>query len=85
MYDVRLARISALTTGQLIEQIKQMALAIDQSWAQRRYEQAVAQRKMVGYRTRTARRTCLGTTCRRSGRGCLRTHRRTGQGRETRR
>ncbi|MGH3673254.1 MAG: HNH endonuclease signature motif containing protein, partial [Pseudonocardiaceae bacterium] len=39
-----------LTTGQLIEQIKKMAIAIDPAWAQRRYEQAVAERKIVGYR-----------------------------------
>jgi hypothetical protein len=39
-----------LTTGQLIEQIKKMAIAIDPDWAQRRYEQALADRKVVGYR-----------------------------------
>ena len=48
--DALLSRMSTLTTGQLIEQIKKMALAIDPAWAQRRYEQAVAQRKVVGYR-----------------------------------
>jgi hypothetical protein len=48
--DVLLARVSTLITGQLIEQIKKMALAIDPGWAQRRYEQAVAERKVVGYR-----------------------------------
>ncbi|MBV8994929.1 MAG: DUF222 domain-containing protein, partial [Pseudonocardiales bacterium] len=48
--DTLLPRIAMLTRGQLIEQIKKMALAIDPAWAQRRYEQAVAQRKVVGYR-----------------------------------
>jgi hypothetical protein len=48
--DTLLPRVSALTTGQLIEQIKKMAIAIDPAWAQRRYEQAVAERKVVGYR-----------------------------------
>jgi uncharacterized protein DUF222 len=48
--DGLLARVSKLTTGQLIEQIKKMAIAIDPAWARRRYEQAVAQRKVVGYR-----------------------------------
>jgi hypothetical protein len=48
--DALLPRISTLTTGQLIEQIKKMAIVIDPAWAQRRYEQAVAERKVVGYR-----------------------------------
>ncbi len=39
-----------LTTGQLIEQIKKLAIAVDPDWARRRYEQAVAGRKVVGYR-----------------------------------
>ncbi len=39
-----------LTTGQLIEQIKKWAIAVDPEWARRRYEQAVADRKVVGYR-----------------------------------
>ncbi|MGH8656688.1 MAG: DUF222 domain-containing protein, partial [Gammaproteobacteria bacterium] len=45
-----LPRVSRLTTGQLIEQIKRLAIAIDPEWARRRYEQAVAERKVVGYR-----------------------------------
>lgn len=45
-----LPRAQRLTTGQLTEQIKKMAIAIDPEWAQRRYEQAVAERKVVGYR-----------------------------------
>jgi hypothetical protein len=48
--DALLPRTSKLTTGQLVEQIKKMAIAIDPDWAQRRYEQAVAERKVVGYR-----------------------------------
>jgi hypothetical protein len=45
-----LPRTPTLTTGQLIEQIKKMAIALDPDWARRRYEQAVADRKVVGYR-----------------------------------
>ncbi|MGH3534610.1 MAG: DUF222 domain-containing protein [Pseudonocardiaceae bacterium] len=45
-----LPRAPGLTTGQLIEQIKKLAIALDPEWAQRRYEQAVADRKVVGYR-----------------------------------
>ena len=39
-----------LTTGQLIEQIKKLAISVDPEWARRRYEQALAERKVVGYR-----------------------------------
>jgi hypothetical protein len=39
-----------LTTGQLIEQIKKLAITVDPEWARRRYEQAVADRTVVGYR-----------------------------------
>jgi hypothetical protein len=45
-----LPRAPGLTTGQLIEQIKKMAIAVDPDWARRRYEQAVVDRKVVGYR-----------------------------------
>jgi hypothetical protein len=45
-----LPRTAKLTTGQLIEQIKKLAIALDPDWAQRRYEQAIADRKVVGYR-----------------------------------
>ncbi len=45
-----LPRAPGLTTGQLIEQIKRLAIAVDPEWARRRYEQAVADRKVVGYR-----------------------------------
>jgi hypothetical protein len=39
-----------LTTGQLIEKIKKLAISVDPEWARRRYEQALAERKVVGYR-----------------------------------
>ncbi|MGH3779084.1 MAG: DUF222 domain-containing protein [Pseudonocardiaceae bacterium] len=45
-----LPRVPKLTTGQLIEQLKKLAIAIDPDWARRRYEQAIAERKVVGYR-----------------------------------
>ncbi|MGH3934177.1 MAG: DUF222 domain-containing protein [Pseudonocardiaceae bacterium] len=45
-----LGRAPGWTTGQLIEQIKKLAIAVDPDWARRRYEQAVADRKVVGYR-----------------------------------
>jgi len=43
-------RAPGLTTGQLIEQIKKLAIALDPEWARRRYEQALADRKVVSYR-----------------------------------
>ena len=45
-----LARVPTLTTGQLIDQIKKMAIAIDPEWAQRRYEHALVERRVVGHR-----------------------------------
>lgn len=45
-----LPRAPGLTTGQLIEQVKKLAIALDPEWARRRYEQAIADRKVVGYR-----------------------------------
>jgi len=45
-----LPRVGQLTTGQLIDQIKKLAIALDPDWARRRYEQAVAERKVVGHR-----------------------------------
>src|SRR6476469_2062997 len=45
-----LPRAPGWTTGQLIEQIKKLAIAVDPDWARRRYEQALADRKVVGYR-----------------------------------
>jgi hypothetical protein len=41
---------AGLTTGQLCERIKKMAIAIDPDWARKRYEQAVRDRTVVGYR-----------------------------------
>ncbi|HET6214381.1 MAG TPA: DUF222 domain-containing protein, partial [Micromonosporaceae bacterium] len=38
------------TTGQLVERIKRWAIAIDPHWAQRRYEQAIRGRRVVGSR-----------------------------------
>jgi hypothetical protein len=48
--DRLLPEASRLTTGLLIERIKKMAIAIDPDWARRRYEEAVRDRKVVGYR-----------------------------------
>jgi hypothetical protein len=45
-----LPRLGELTTGALIEAIKTHAIALDPDWAQRRYEQALADRKIVGRR-----------------------------------
>ena len=45
-----LPRAPKLTTGQLAEQIKKLAIAVDPDWARRRYEQALADRKVVGHR-----------------------------------
>lgn len=45
-----LPRAPKLTTGQLIDQIKKLAISADPEWARRRYEQALAERKVVGYR-----------------------------------
>jgi hypothetical protein len=50
LYGERLPRAPGLTTGQLIEQVKKLAIALDPEWARRRYEQAIADRKVVGYR-----------------------------------
>ncbi|HEX2357430.1 MAG TPA: DUF222 domain-containing protein [Micromonosporaceae bacterium] len=45
---VLLPQAAGWTTGQLIEQIKRSAIALDPQWARRRYEQAVAGRRVVG-------------------------------------
>jgi hypothetical protein len=45
-----LTRVPTLTTDQLIDQIKKLAIAIDPQWARRRYEHAIADRKVIGYR-----------------------------------
>ncbi|HEU5156994.1 MAG TPA: DUF222 domain-containing protein [Streptosporangiaceae bacterium] len=39
-----------LTTGQLAERVKRLAIAIDPEWVLRRYAEAVRGRKVVGYR-----------------------------------
>ncbi|MGQ0632006.1 MAG: DUF222 domain-containing protein, partial [Sporichthyaceae bacterium] len=39
-----------LTTGQLVDQIKTMAIALDPEWARRRYEAKVADRRVVASR-----------------------------------
>jgi len=39
-----------LTTGQLIEQLKRAAIAVDPDWARRRYERALSERKVIGTR-----------------------------------
>ncbi|HEU5156326.1 MAG TPA: DUF222 domain-containing protein [Streptosporangiaceae bacterium] len=48
--DALLPGAPQLTTGQLTEQIKRLAIAIDPDWARRRYAEAVRERKVVGYR-----------------------------------
>ncbi|MQA12935.1 MAG: DUF222 domain-containing protein [Pseudonocardiaceae bacterium] len=48
--EALLPRLGELTTGALIEAIKKAAIAIDPDWARRRYEQALADRKVVGRR-----------------------------------
>lgn len=48
--DQLLPEAPALTTGQLAERVKRLAIAIDPTWARRRYEEAVRTRKVVGYR-----------------------------------
>jgi hypothetical protein len=45
-----LRMVDPLTTGQLVERVKKLAIAIDPDWARRRYEIAVADRKVVGFR-----------------------------------
>ena len=45
-----LPRVGQLTTGQLIDQIKKLAITLDPDWARRRYEQALADRKVIGHR-----------------------------------
>jgi hypothetical protein len=45
-----LPRAPGWTTGQLIERIKRWAIAVDPGWAQRRYQQAITRRRVVGQR-----------------------------------
>lgn len=56
-----------LTTGQLIEQLKRAAIAVDPDWARRRYERALGERKVIGPVTRMGPRTWAATTCPSSG------------------
>lgn len=68
-----LPRVPGLTTGQLIEQIKKLAIALDPDWARRRYEQAIAQRQVIGRRNPdgsanlSVRRTRPDSTCSSTG------------------
>jgi hypothetical protein len=48
--DALLPSAPGWTTGQLIEQVKRLAIALDPGWARRRYEQAVRGRRVVGSR-----------------------------------
>jgi hypothetical protein len=48
--DALVPAAAELTTGQLIEQIKRYAIALDPQWARRRYEQALRGRRVVGTR-----------------------------------
>jgi hypothetical protein len=58
-----LPRAPELTTGQLVEQIKKLAIAVDPDWARRRYEQALADRKVVGYRNADGSANLSGLIC----------------------
>jgi hypothetical protein len=44
-----LSEAGLLTTGQLIERIRKLAVAIDPEWTNRRYEESVVGRKVVAY------------------------------------
>ena len=48
--DRLLPEAPELTTGQLIDRVKRTAIALDPEWSRRRYEDAVRERKVVGYR-----------------------------------
>lgn len=48
--DTLLPRAIELTTGELVDVIKKHAIALDPDWARHRYEQALADRKVVGRR-----------------------------------
>ena len=52
-----------LTTGQLCERIKRMAIALDPDWSRRRYEDAVRSRKVVGYRNEDGTGNVCGISC----------------------
>jgi Domain of unknown function (DUF222) len=55
-----LPRAPDLTTRQLIEQVKKLAIALDPDWARRRYEQALAERKVIGRRNPDGSATLSG-------------------------
>lgn len=48
--DALLPRATELTTGELIDEIKKHAIALDPEWARHRYEETLADRKVVGRR-----------------------------------
>src|SRR5207245_5063505 len=48
--DLLLPEAGLLTTGQLIERIRALALAIDPAWTRRRYDEAVVGRKVIAYK-----------------------------------
>lgn len=56
----QLSEPTCLTTGQLIEQIKTMAIALDPNWAQRRYENALAGRRVIASRNPDGTATISG-------------------------
>ncbi len=65
-----LPRAAQLTTAQLMHEIKRYAIALDPTWARRRYERALAGRRVGGSGaavTRTGRPTWPATTCRSIG------------------
>jgi hypothetical protein len=47
--DRLLPEAGRLTTSQLAERLARLAIALDPAWAERRYRQAVRERKVVGY------------------------------------
>lgn len=47
--DLLLPEAGSLTTGQLIERIRRLALAVDPNWTRRQYDEAVAGRKVIAY------------------------------------
>lgn len=55
-----LPRAAGWTTGQLTERVKRWAIAIDPDWARRRYEHAIAERRVVGYRNPDGSATLSG-------------------------
>jgi hypothetical protein len=56
----RLSEAARLTTGQLVDRIKTMAIALDPDWARRRYEAKLEQRKLVATRESEGTATLSG-------------------------